>query len=390
MNHFQTIIITSFLLSMTATLTFAQKNGSVRLKDFFIGKNEQSDSVTLKFLLVIPPHITKANDELLLTPILTDNIGNRKFSFPTARICSNKRIKSIRRKKILHASEIKKHPKDNPIDPIGNQQSDTLIYITRTSAEEPWVWQAKLVLHRLLRNCCTEKELEPIELQAWNRPEEYAPLKPQTEKIKLPEIPGKSLTEILDEQELFVEPIDNYHAGKKILAGEQEGGQIIYFKLGKAEIDNDYLDNRNVLKHIVDVARQINEDPEAEIACIVLLGLSSPEGTFEFNKQLSGKRAEALKQYMIERIVLPDSCFVLVNGDEGWDELRYQVAHSDMPERDAVLKIIDTVPILGGRESQLMRLKQGIPYRYLKKEFFPQLRRASYIKVYYRMKNKNE
>jgi hypothetical protein len=28
-----------------------------------------------------------------------------------------------------------------------------------------------------------------------------------------------------------------------------------------------------------------------------------------------------------------------------------------------------------------------VPYRYLEEHFFPQLRRAGYIKVYYRMKN---
>ena len=160
--------------------------------------------------------------------------------------------------------------------------------------------------------------------------------------------------------------------GKRILAGEQEGAQIVYFKLAKAEIDSNYLDNERVLEHIIDVIRRISEDPEVEIARVVLLGLSSPEGAFEFNKRLSGKRAEALKQYIADRIALADSCFALVNG---------------MEYRKEVLNIIDSVPIMKGREGQLQRLKRGVPYRYLEEHFFPQLRRAGYIKVYYRMKN---
>jgi outer membrane protein OmpA-like peptidoglycan-associated protein len=79
-----------------------------------------------------------------------------------------------------------------------------------------------------------------------------------------------------------------------------------------------------VREHIIDVIRRNSEDPEVEIARVVLLGLSSPEGAFEFNKRLSGKRAEALKQYIADRIALADSCFALVNGDEGWEELRYK------------------------------------------------------------------
>ena len=252
-----------------------------------------------------------------------------------------------------------------------------------------WIWQAKLVLRRQLGNCCMKKELDVVELFTWSRTDGYSIVKPEIKnKVEIPEmLPHKCATEVLAETEKFVEPIDNYSAGKRILAGEQEGAQIVYFKLAKAEIDSNYLDNERVLEHIIDVIRRISEDPEVEIARVVLLGLSSPEGAFEFNKQLSGKRAEALKQYIADRIALADSCFALVNGDEGWEELRYKVEHSDMEYRKEVLNIIDSVPIMKGREGQLQRLKRGVPYRYLEEHFFPQLRRAGYIKVYYRMKN---
>ena len=55
-----------------------------------------------------------------------------------------------------------------------------------------------------------------------------------------------------------------------MLAGEQEGAQIVYFKLAKAEIDNNYQDNEKVLKHIIDVIRRISKDPEVEIARVAL------------------------------------------------------------------------------------------------------------------------
>ncbi len=384
MNNFLIIIVASFLLGVAKSAS-AQKNDSVRLEDFSIGKNEQGDSVKLEFLLIIPPHIAKANDELILTPTLTDEKGNQIFTFPASHVYGSIRAKSVQREEVLYPEKAK----NSPVRGIRNREQDTLAYsVQNLPTDEPWLWRGKLVLQCKLKSCCTIKELEMIELYAWNRPEEHAPEEPPiVEEIKLPELPHKSITETLAEKERFVEPIENYSASKKILAGEQEGAQIVYFKLAKAEIDNSYLDNEKVLRHIIDVTRQISKDPEVEIARVVLLGLSSPEGTFDFNKRLSGKRAEALRKYITDRINLPDSCFVLVNGDEGWDELRYKVEHSDMPDRDAVLKIIDTVPIFKGRENQLMRLKQGIPYRYLERQFFPQLRRAGYIKVYYRMKN---
>jgi hypothetical protein len=59
-----------------------------------------------------------------------------------------------------------------------------------------------------------------------------------------------------------------------------------------------------------------------------------------------------------------------------------------MPYRNSVLNIIDNVPIWDarrkvGRLGELQRLANGAPYRYMYREFFPQLRVAAYIKVLY-------
>lgn len=364
---------------------FAQDNDSIRIKDFSIEKNVQGDSVSLRFNLLIAPGITKANDELALTPILIDIRGNQSFTFPAIRVNGKIREKMARRRKVLHSSEAE----ENFIYTVDNRQWNTITCSTPMLANQLWVWQAKLLLRRQLRSCCMEKELDMVELFAWSRTDEYTIVKPEIEnKVETQEIlPYKCVTEVLAETEKFVEPIENYSASKRLLAGEQEGAQIVYFKLAKAEIDDNYLDNERVLEHIIDVMRRISEDTEVEIARVVLLGLSSPEGAFDFNKRLSGKRAESLRQYITDRIALPDSCFVLVNGDEGWEELRYKVEHSDLEYRKDILNIIDSVPIMKGREGQLQRLKGGVPYRYLEEHFFPQLRRAGYIKVYYRKKN---
>jgi hypothetical protein len=59
-----------------------------------------------------------------------------------------------------------------------------------------------------------------------------------------------------------------------------------------------------------------------------------------------------------------------------------------MSYRDQVLNIIDHTPIWDarrktGRLGELMRLAGGEPYRQMEREFFPQLRIASDIKVLY-------
>ena len=68
-----------------------------------------------------------------------------------------------------------------------------------------------------------------------------------------------------------------------------------------------------------------------------------------------------------------------------WSELRTMILKSDISYKREVLDIIDHISIKDGRERKLMDLKSGKPYRYIKEHFFPKLRYAGYIKVYYEL-----
>ena len=49
-----------------------------------------------------------------------------------------------------------------------------------------------------------------------------------------------------------------------------------------------------------------------------------------------------------------------------------------MPQKEQVLRIIETIDVFDGREKTLMELNGGIPYRWMLKEIFPKLRRVEY------------
>ena len=57
-----------------------------------------------------------------------------------------------------------------------------------------------------------------VELFTWNRTDGYSIVKSEIKnKVEIPEmLPHKCATEVLAETEKFVEPIDNYSAGKRI------------------------------------------------------------------------------------------------------------------------------------------------------------------------------
>ena len=132
--------------------------------------------------------------------------------------------------------------------------------------------------------------------------------------------------------------------------------------------------------------RLILDDPNASLKQIVIAGYASPEGSLAFNTALAQKRAESFKNYLQHNLDMPqdDKLFELYNGREDWDGLRRLVAASDMEYRQEALDIIDSYTIeQEERKTKLKQLAGGKPYAYMLESFYPSLRNAGYLQVYY-------
>lgn len=101
---------------------------------------------------------------------------------------------------------------------------------------------------------------------------------------------------------------------------------------------------------------------------------------------MASKRVQALQDYLKDKNNIDINIFKRVNFGEDWKGLRHLIEKSDMQYKTEVLAIIDNVPVMRGREKQLMDLKWGRPYNYMMEHFFPKLRNAGYIRVFYETK----
>ena len=159
---------------------------------------------------------------------------------------------------------------------------------------------------------------------------------------------------------------------------------VIHYEVASTSIDVDAFDNAATLEEIMAALNTVLDNPDRRLNRIELSGYASPEGRLQLNIELSQGRAEALRDYLMQQLPeLKRENFELINGAINWEGLRRKVEASDMQYRDEVLDIIDNVPAEKGRNHQLMGLRAGNPYRYMMKHFFPELRNACYISVYY-------
>lgn len=177
----------------------------------------------------------------------------------------------------------------------------------------------------------------------------------------------------------------------RLSKGVREGALMVAFAQGRSAVDRGLDDNQQVLNELVTAIRTIEESADSRIARIVVVGFASPEGLLDDNDRLAWNRAVALRDYIREWAWMPAEVIRTYNGSVDWEGLSALVAASAMPSRDEVLRIIATEPIWDayrnvGRHGELMRLGGGDPYRYMMTRFFPQLRQAALIKIYYENK----
>ena len=164
------------------------------------------------------------------------------------------------------------------------------------------------------------------------------------------------------------------------------------FVVGKTDIRPDYMDNPRELKKITDLIAEVKEDDAITVRAINIIGYASPEGTIAGNKALSEGRAKALVSYLLPQFNYPRNLYNVQFGGENWEGLKQCVEASQMPYRQQVLDIIETVPAEinyvtnTSRKKSLMSLAAGDPYRYMLREFFPSLRKAI-CKIDFEVKN---
>lgn len=133
-------------------------------------------------------------------------------------------------------------------------------------------------------------------------------------------------------------------------------------------------------------------DSTSQVKCIQIIGLASIEGRKESNEKLSADRANALKEYVQQRIATPDSIYEIIAGGEAWAEFRDQLnevvetGKADGISIDNIkqaISIIDNEPDEALREKKLRRAGGGKTWKYLKENILADQRNSGYIRVYY-------
>ena len=269
-----------------------------------------------------------------------------------------------RRLSLMSAKEKRKHVAPYLVKKSNKRTNDTIRY-RYVLPYESWMADAKLNVQR--DECgCGESTLMSVQ--------------PVIEQVTLERILS---TYIVNPHFAYVEP-----KVEVVKSREIQAECFLDFEVNKINIRPEYMNNPRELAKIRVMIDDLKLDPSIKVNRLDIIGYASPEGTLATNKRLSEGRAMALRDYLASRYDFPRNQYHIIFGGENWDGLIDALETLDMDYKNEVLDIIQDIPIEKGRETKLMQLRGGVPYRYLLKNVFPSLR-VAICKVNYDIKNFN-
>lgn len=365
MNRTLLILAVSLLAFINASAETLSGN-IVMIKDMELEQN--ADSIKLRFVAEIGSKATRSDYALTVIPVLSNGSGSETFA---PFVVKGRRAKISEERRYLASGGSMTKPGSSY-----HRNGDTFEYTAAVPFEQ-WMENSVLSLEGISEGCCSTRRVyfgkvaDGLMIPAPVIIEDY---------IEAPALStGDKLAEIYP---FFAPDTEEFDIN------DREGSLTIYFRQNIRVIQRDYMGNNERLIELVSAVRELENSGDSRITNVMLVGFASPEGTKEINTRLAQQRAEAFKAFLIDNTSISSDIIHIYNGEVDWVGLRELVEASGMKEKGAVLDIIDNTPIWDssrqvGRQGELMRLNGGTTYRYMYNHFFPQLRNATYIKIYY-------
>ncbi len=182
----------------------------------------------------------------------------------------------------------------------------------------------------------------------------------------------------------------------EISAQQKEVNLNIYYDIDKSIVDSSVLNNKesiDILSSVIDSTRK------NRITDIKLNSFTSPTGGVRYNKALSQRRTQSVLAFLTNNELIPEDLIEANSDGIAWKMLYDLVGNSTIAHKEEILKIITNVPeetwrrvnpndrwmtLVDSRLKHLMDLGGGVPYEYLKTNFFPLMRSTNILTVYYR------
>lgn len=357
-----------------------------------------SDSVLhLRFPVTAGVGKLKSDYRVKVTPTVSDTAGT-SVPLSEASFEGRRYTRYADRLSVLNRDSLRRMPVRRVADTV---YYDTTVVVPPSMRGEC----VSLSLERYLEGCCRTKPMESLRIDSLPCGEALAqavkpdtvPAEPVSDTLLAEREPLPVPVPVVPEEEEPVEPPLPENAYVKHISQYtpydpsqplpvDSASMFVQFKVDKDNVDTAFRNNAVYLETIRRMVDRVMTDTTIRLAKIVIIGSASVDGEEPYNIQLAERRAKALRRYVEEHFGLKGVEFEMVNAGEAWADLKLALQNTPLeklPERDALIEIIDTTDDNDERERKMRAYRGGAPWWYVYHNILPDQRTAGYVQVYY-------
>ena len=175
---------------------------------------------------------------------------------------------------------------------------------------------------------------------------------------------------------LLSETVDgDYRVRRLRIRSTDDVDYSIRYRISAATLNAALAGNAGALGELDGFVDGLMQDTLKQVSRIVITGYASPDGPVAYNRALAAQRAADFRTYMDRKYDLSQRYAVTVTSEaDDWAMAHAAIASSSVPERAAVLQIVDGSQAPMAKEQALKRLP-GV-WNYLAREVLPPMRRV--------------
>ena len=288
-------------------------------------------------------------------PVLVTADGSQTYSFAPVFIDGRTRAKAVDRMEVL--SGIGRPEGSTVVHPYEKDTPAQIEYVSRI-AYDPAMLDGRIVFYETVSGCagCIEGE-DSLALDVLPR---YVPewrtrrIAPEPEPVK---------------------------------RRQESRVARLQYKWDRYDILPSLADNQAVLDTVTNSIALVKSCDFITITGIYVAGFTSPEGTYEYNMNLSSLRARTFADYISRNNDVDPSLLSVEWSGEDWEGLKEALTASDFMKKAIVAGVIDTYTEDRNEcERQIQNILTEDEYRWLVKNIYPVLRHSTY-RIEYEVRN---
>lgn len=181
---------------------------------------------------------------------------------------------------------------------------------------------------------------------------------------------------------LLSESIDgNYMIRRYRVVRTGDSDYSIRYLINLSRLNTSLNGNSKELAQLNAFMDEVMKDTVMRVNSVTITGYASPDGPHAFNERLARARAQDFKNYVDRKYGFSRKFNVRTDAvAEDWEMTRMLVEQSSIPDKAAVLRVIDGTSDLQVKEQRLKEMPAA--WEYMKTNILPPLRRVELVMNY--------